>query len=763
VGANRGLIANQQFLGQRVRGTYFFAGNWNYAPPGGEIQQFYETVPVAPNDGNYTIHPSDTPNLGWSESMENRAFALQAMVSAGVNTVVMSYWGELNTDRWAFSAPMQTAIGAHNELFDALSNHPLLIMPAIESALATPDCQSYIFSEDFPGTPSNPAPGLVTQVLDLIGRYLQNPQKPEWAVRWLQLFDRDGVPRFALNLLHVASSQVASDAGQVFAAGFEWVADLVFNRTGIRVGFTLDALPVGQTIYQSVSDRGGWAPWFVPRQTTAAPGAAVTAVWANENHLDLFTVSVEGAVISTFWDKNQTPNYPADGWFTIRPEMQFSGPGAMAAVWANENHLDLFAVNRDQMVATISWEPTGYRADGWLLIDPNTQFQAGTPVTAIWANEDHLDLFAVGADGIIRTIFWDKSEPAGYRAGGWITLHPETRSVAGGHVTALWGNKDHLDLFVVTADEAVSTLWWDRSESAGYNPAGWLPIGDERRFKPGAKVAALWAPREDVQHLDLFTVDATGIVSSIWWDSDPGTYRPEGWFTIPGQVPVALQAGSEISASWISDQELLLLLSAADGTVSGANWIAKPGWQGWFSIRSEELKAFPGAAITAVLSPDPNQLDVFTTDPNGTVHSTYYRFNVNDTFVATAGSAGQWLEQTPSVLAIQGFIPEVYSGGDDNDRFDAKASYWNNWRSSGLPVFWDVEPGYDGHLVFPGSKTWGNNATWRIFVQESWEESFCGMVYNTWNGYTEGYAAVRTLEYGDIVANWVWTLFRRVT
>jgi hypothetical protein len=33
------------------------------------------------------------------------------------------------------------------------------------------------------------------------------------------------------------------------------------------------------------------------------------------------------------------------------------------------------------------------------------------------------------------------------------------------------------------------------------------------------------------------------------------------------------------------------------------------------------------------------------------------------------------------------------------------------------------------------------------------------MVYNTWNGYTEGYAAMPSLEFGDIISNWAKQLF----
>ena len=76
---NRGRIANLGFEGQRVRGVYFFAGNWRFAPPGQEVPEFYE-FPVTEYASLYTIHPKDARHLGWSESVANQEFALDAMV-----------------------------------------------------------------------------------------------------------------------------------------------------------------------------------------------------------------------------------------------------------------------------------------------------------------------------------------------------------------------------------------------------------------------------------------------------------------------------------------------------------------------------------------------------------------------------------------------------------------------------------------------------------------------------------------------------------
>ncbi len=764
---NRGLIANPNFTGSRVRGVYFFAGNWRFAPPGGTVQTFYDHVPVGENASKYTLFPRDPRHLGWSESKINRIFALDSIVQSGANTVVMSHWGKPDEDRWRYWAPMQTATGAHDELFDAIEDRPLLIMPAIESSDNTYNQQfpgtsnSYHFSQDFPGTPEAPATALWEQVFDLVSRYLFNIHHPEYASRWLQLFDRDGVPRYAINLLHVASAQLPEDADSTFAAGFDWVADLVFARTGVRVGFTLDVLIDGQELEAPVADRGGWQPWFdIHAENPGAPGNPVTALWANDEHLDLFAVSAEGFAMSIWWDQNESPNYRQDGWFAIDPATTFSQGTPIAAAWANDDHLDLFAVTSAGAVASIWWDrDSGYRADGWFVIHPDAVFAPATEVTALWANEDHLDLFAVDSSGVARTIWWDRD--GGYRADGWLSIHPETRTRPGGHLKALWAHPDHLDLFFVTEDRAVSSIWWDRNEPGGYRADGWFAIGSEREFRPGGKVAALWAPANDVKHLDLFAVDSVGFVRGTWWDeSQPGGYRPEGWFLIARQ-DFAIDV---VTATWLSRSELLLVANGVTERgwrVFGANWVLESGWRGWFPIR-KEFSAGILSPVTALVSPDPNHLDLFCVKYNGIIDSTYHRMNTEDTYVAQAGAAGGWLEKTAAVLAIQGFIPEHVSNEGNHARFKIKHDYWLAWLTTGIPVFCDVSPGYDAHLIFTKSNPYGNTPHWRERQLQSWSDRFSGMVYNTWNGYTEGFVGMPSVEHEDEDWNWIQQLFAQV-
>jgi len=252
-----GLLANPGFEGRAVKSVYFFAGNWRFGH-----QAFYESIAPDPNDALYTLHPTDARHLGWSEREENRKFALDAMAAAGVNVVDLSYWGTRGTDRWAFWAPMQCSTFAHDQAFDTALSRNLLITPSIEGASATNldpktgkpyqcgvpphvhqgNSPAYFFSSDFPGDPSNPAPALVEQILDLVNHYLVAPQNGQWRSRWTQMYDRTGSPRYAVAVIQASSTQPGiNDAG--FAAGLDNVANSILRQTQIPIGFLLDPLP----------------------------------------------------------------------------------------------------------------------------------------------------------------------------------------------------------------------------------------------------------------------------------------------------------------------------------------------------------------------------------------------------------------------------------------------------------------------------------------------------------------------------------------
>ena len=145
-------------------------------------------------------------------------------------------------------------------------------------------------------------------------------------------------------------------------------------------------------------------------------------------------------------------------------------------------------------------------------------------------------------------------------------------------------------------------------------------------------------------------------------------------------------------------------------------------------------------------------------------------------YAAFPKAAGHALEQTASVLAIQGFASEVFSGliknssptpYDNNvDQLETIANWkrqaTSDWVSTGVPVILDVSNGYDGRIVWGNNPKgfWGDNMDykedrWRNWLSQIKGPGIRGITFDAWNGYTEGFAAVPTREHGFTVYNWL--------
>ncbi|MBN2001254.1 carbohydrate-binding protein [candidate division KSB1 bacterium] len=230
-----GRLANPGFENQPIKSCYFFTGNQRNG------SQYYEYNP-SPNTGIFTIHPSDSRHLNWSEGRINQEFAVNCMIDAGANVINMSYWGPRGTDNWAWWAPMQTSTYSHDELYNITQNKHILIAPYIESCAETPHSPGFTFMDDFPGTTQNPAPELVTRIFELVDRYLLNPQQLAWRDKWAQVYDQSGQKRYLVSIIHVASNQ-DNMTDLKFAQGFDRVAQKVYQERNVLIGFTIDALP----------------------------------------------------------------------------------------------------------------------------------------------------------------------------------------------------------------------------------------------------------------------------------------------------------------------------------------------------------------------------------------------------------------------------------------------------------------------------------------------------------------------------------------
>jgi hypothetical protein len=151
----------------------------------------------------------------------------------------------------------------------------------------------------------------------------------------------------------------------------------------------------------------------------AHPPQKVTALWSSPQHLDLFITDARGEVASTWWEFG----CGWQPWFTIHPDSATSAPGQpVTAVWSNSQHLDLFVTGHDGRVMSTWWE-AAKSWQPWFAIHPESGIGApGQPVTAVWSNPQHLDLFITGRDGRVMSTWWEGAK--GWQP--WFAVHPES-------------------------------------------------------------------------------------------------------------------------------------------------------------------------------------------------------------------------------------------------------------------------------------------------------------------------------------------------
>jgi hypothetical protein len=169
----------------------------------------------------------------------------------------------------------------------------------------------------------------------------------------------------------------------------------------------------------------------------------------------------------------------------------------------------------------------------------------------------------------------------------------------------------------------------------------------------------------------------------------------------------------------------------------------------------------------------------------------------NQRYSAYPNQAGAALERTRSVLAVQGFASEVFSRKVRSGPRCAQQKNWlecqpqdNNidnlerladwkreavldWVRTGVPLILDVNNGFDGRIVWSkvpeGAFYWGDNLDytedrWRNWMSQlKWisqlkGSGIKGITFDSWNGYTEGYAAVPSIEHGSTVVDWLMDL-----
>lgn len=420
-------------------------------------------------------------------------------------------------------------------------------------------------------------------------RKLWSDEQPEWFTKFVP-------PTIAQGFVFRAVAQQGSQRGSVIVYGLRGTATeprggpaqglpavrevSAVWRTPFHIDLFSSTLAAGDVISTSIGNPmgtapefpacpAGWRGWFPVRSNAhLANVAPVAAVWRDPARLDLFTTGAAGGVVTTSW---ATTNASAGRWSASWQPVS-GGPAAPAgapvmALRRNPRHLDLFVAAGGSVQSTW-YDDSGWKA--WFPVAPQSGHAVpGTPVTALWRDSNHLDLFMSDIAGhVVSTFFQGNTwQP------GWFALMPATGiATPGAPVTAIWRDHGHLDLFMTdVAGHVVSTFF----EGDRWQP-GWFALDPANmQAKPGERVSAVW---RDHDHLDLFAVDASGVVRSTYFENN--AWQPH-WFSIG---TVRALPGQPVTAVWRDPGHLDLFLSAANGRIASTFWEPVGKWHNWFEI-----------------------------------------------------------------------------------------------------------------------------------------------------------------------------------
>jgi hypothetical protein len=139
-------------------------------------------------------------------------------------------------------------------------------------------------------------------------------------------------------------------------------------------------------------------------------------------------------------------------------------------------------------------------------------------------------------------------------------------------VAAVSRGQNQLDLFVTGNDGKIYTSWWSPESGWSGIDNNWRPIGGG--FPAGTPVAAVARGRNQ---LDLFVTGNDGKVYTSWWSPESGwSGIDNNWRPLGGVFP----AGAPVEALSRRPNQLDLFITGNDGSVHTLWWSPGSGWSG---------------------------------------------------------------------------------------------------------------------------------------------------------------------------------------
>jgi hypothetical protein len=156
------------------------------------------------------------------------------------------------------------------------------------------------------------------------------------------------------------------------------------------------------------------------------------------------------------------------------------------------------------------------------------------------------------------------------------------------------------------------------------------------------------------------------------------SYHWQDWFRISPEK--RMQPGATVTALAPRQGHIDLFATDGDGAVWSTWWEAGPNWQEWRPIYPDK-KMQPGATVTALV-PRQGHIDLFTTGGNGAVWSTWWEAAPNWQEWYVVAPKYEWAPAEPQVATQPGAaVTALVPRQDHIDLFvtGADGTVWSTW------------------------------------------------------------------------------------
>jgi hypothetical protein len=341
-------------------------------------------------------------------------------------------------------------------------------------------------------------------------------------------------------------------------------------------------------------------------QIRATDPAAVTTGFNFKVELMRVTDDLRLAVVRI----TDAPSPWAD-WFPINRINKFDLTTPICAVSRYPGSLDLFKVSKSGAAAWSTWPNEALTWQAFLALPVDRTFPPQAPIAAVGRLADHLDVFATATDGKVVHCWW-QDDGEGWR--NWEEIDPQHTFRQDRPICVLSRRSNHIDLFQIGNNNTIWHAWW--GDGDGWQP--WAEIHPETTFSQQAFISGL---ARTPNNIDLFSIRDDGQVwGSSWQDGED--WKP--WRQIPGASFKPAQ--SVVAVARVPDH-IDLFAMGDDGVVRSTFGTGAPdGWNPWFPLPAPQ--AFSPDAQVSALARRSDQLDVFVTDSNGQVWTTWWNQSV---------------------------------------------------------------------------------------------------------------------------------------